>query len=89
MEQILKLLRVADYEPASAQQQGPTEDEKRSALKLASIKLAQLKLKVMDLDELRPQPPPTPSYAGTTTWSYTSNNIQGQVTIVNLRVTIS
>lgn len=56
---VKKLLMVAHYEPASAQQQAPTEDEKRVALRKAAIKLCALKLRVIDIQP-QPAPPPPP-----------------------------
>lgn len=82
LKQVLKLLRVANYKPASEQQQGPTEDEKRNAVNRAALKLARLKLKVTDLEELQPPPPPAPTFVpravvSTSSWTTTSNSFGG------------
>jgi hypothetical protein len=77
LEVILKLLRVANYEASSPDQKPPTEDEKHTAVTLAARRLIALGLKVMDIDELTPQPspppppqptyrPPVPTYGSTT-----------------------
>jgi hypothetical protein len=86
LQVILKLLRVADYEPSSVDQKPPTDDEKHNALTLATRRLIALRLKVMDIDNLwppqpvpppRPDPPPVYSggfWAGTTTASVNYNS---------------
>lgn len=88
LEKILKLLRKADYEPQSPDQQAPTVEEKRTALNLAARKLARLKLKVLDMDEL-PRQPERPAQApvttSTSTWSYGQNTV---VTRVYVRVVV-
>lgn len=86
LKTILKLLEKVNYEPASADQQGPTDEEKHAALSMAVRRLVRLKLKVMDLEELHlqparpapaPPPRPAPAYAGSTTtstWSAWAGN---------------
>ncbi|MGH7756017.1 MAG: hypothetical protein ACREM8_07015 [Vulcanimicrobiaceae bacterium] len=46
LETIRKLVRKADYVPASPEQTGPTEDEKRVALRKAALLAMRFKLRV-------------------------------------------
>jgi hypothetical protein len=97
LRQVLKLLDVAYYEAKSEKQTPPTDEEKRSALRMAAVKLTNLKLKAVDLDEIRrqpvrpappPPPPSPPAYAGwsTTTISGTWFGFSNVIFSVRIRV---
>lgn len=80
LAQILKLLRKADYMPADAAKQSPpSEEEKRTAINMAARKLARLKLRVVDLNEVQPAPPPPrPVYSGVPVqWAANTTTVTG------------
>lgn len=79
VETILKLLRKADYQPASTEQSGPTKQEKRSAINIAARKLSKLGLRVIEITAPPPVLRPTiyqrPTYATSTNTTTTFNNV--------------